>query len=77
MINIYLNYVKASLRCRKAQTFVEYALLLAFIFVIAYFLHQNMGIDANGRPELHSLSLKVRNTFNYISNMTNTELSSM
>ena len=47
MINIYLNYVKASLRCRKAQTFVEYALLLAFIFVIAYFLQANCQAKCN------------------------------
>lgn len=77
MINIYHDYIRDSLKCRKAQALVEYALLLAFIFVIAYFLHQNMGINANGRPELQSLPLKVKNVFNHISNMINTVLSSM
>lgn len=60
MINIYLNYVKASLRCRKAQTFVEYALLLAFIFVIAYFLQIDWQSSYNStyNPKLNLFSQK-------------------
>lgn len=77
MIKIYLDYIKASLRCRKAQALIEYALLLSFIFVIAYFLHQNIGLNANGKPELQSLPLKVKNVFNHISYMIGDTLSGM
>lgn len=55
-------YIKNKYLDKKAQGIVEYAILLAFVSIVAYVLiNPAMGVDDQGRPSLQWFSLKVRN----------------
>ena len=56
---------------------VEYALILAFVFIIASFMYYNIAINADGRPELKSFLLSIKDTFYRVSNMMKNAISSM
>lgn len=56
---------------------VEYALILAFVFIIASFMYYNIAINADGRLELKSFLLSIKDTFYRVSNMMKNAISSM
>ena len=69
MIKRFYSCIKSLLVYQSAQALVEYTLILSFVSIIALGFYYNITIDENGREELHSFVLSIKDVIYRISNL--------